>query len=84
MPAPPSGGAGGSPCSCGVCANVPLGPRGGVRAGEVVLSGEELTGVQALYDGCSINQVAGAQRAGEVRVQICDFDPVRLHFIHLG
>lgn len=43
-----------------------------------------LTGVQALYDGRSINQVAGAQRACEVWVQICDFDPVRLHFIHLG
>lgn len=44
---------------------------------------EGLTGVQALYDGRGINQVPGAQWTCEVRIQICDFNPVGLHFIHL-
>ncbi len=48
-----------------------------------MLSGEELTGVQALYDGCGINEVSSAQGTCEVWIQICDFNPVRLHFIHL-
>jgi len=44
--------------------------------------GGGLTGVQALYDGRGIDQVAGAQRAREVRVHIRDLNPVGLHVIH--
>lgn len=39
--------------------------------------------MQTLHDGRGVHQVSRAQRTREVRVQICDFDPVRLHFIHL-
>lgn len=41
-----------------------------------------LTGVQTLHDGRGIDQVAGAQRAREERVQVCDSDPVRLRLLH--
>lgn len=45
--------------------------------------GGGLTGVQALYDGGGIDQVTGAQWTCEVGIQICDFNPVGLHFIHV-
>lgn len=54
-----------------------------MHAYQAELSREQLTGVQALYDGRGIDQIAGAQWACEVWIQICDFDPVWLHFIHL-
>lgn len=38
--------------------------------------------MQALHDGRGIDQVAGAQRAREERVQVCDPDPVRLRLLH--
>lgn len=44
----------------------------------------ELTRVQALHDGGGVDQVAGAQWTCEVRTEICDFNPVGLHFIHVG
>lgn len=44
----------------------------------------ELTRVQALHDGGGVDQVAGAQWTCEVRIEICDFNPVGLHFIHVG
>lgn len=54
-----------------------------MHACKVMASCEELTGVQALYDGRGINKVASAQWTCEVLIQICDFNPVGLHFIHL-
>lgn len=39
--------------------------------------------MQALYDGGGIDQVTGAQWTREVGIQICDFNPVGLHFIHV-
>lgn len=51
--------------------------RGVIRCGE-------LTRVQALHDGGGVDQVAGAQWTCEVRIEICDFNPVGLHFIHVG
>lgn len=44
----------------------------------------ELTRVQALHDGGGVDQVASAQWACEVRVEIRDFNAVGLHFIHVG
>lgn len=46
--------------------------------------GGELTRVQALHDGGGVDQVAIAQWTCEVRVEIRDFNPVGLHFIHVG
>lgn len=39
--------------------------------------------MQALYNGGGIDQVTGAQWTCEVGIQICDFNPVGLHFIHV-
>lgn len=44
----------------------------------------QLTRVQALHDGGGVDQVASAQWTCEVRVEVCDFNPVGLHFIHGG
>lgn len=38
--------------------------------------------MQTFYDGRGVHQVPGAQRTREVRVQLCHFNPARLHFLH--
>lgn len=45
---------------------------------------DQLTRVQALHDGGGVDQVASAQWTCEMRVEIQDFNPVGLHFIHVG